>query len=93
MQDCDCSAYYNVTSLVHCATCLRFKVKDSNKVNKEALENNKGVISVVQTGGQQQQVIIGNHVSDVFKEINTISNFSKKDSESSEEKTSISGYV
>ncbi|KAA6460483.1 beta-glucoside-specific PTS transporter subunit IIABC [Bacillus thuringiensis] len=82
----------NVTSLVHCATRLRFKVKDRNKVNKEALENAKGVISVVQTGGQQQ-IVIGNHVSDVFNEINKISNFSKKDSESSEEKTPLSGKI
>ncbi|WP_042352085.1 beta-glucoside-specific PTS transporter subunit IIABC [Bacillus massiliigorillae] len=82
----------NVNSLVHCATRLRFKVKDSKKVNKEALENVKGVISVVQTGGQQQ-VVIGNHVSDVFKEINKISNFSKESSETSEEKISLSGKI
>ncbi|MFS0782068.1 beta-glucoside-specific PTS transporter subunit IIABC [Bacillus sp. 1P06AnD] len=82
----------NVNSLVHCATRLRFKVKDSKKVNKEALENVKGVISVVQTGGQQQ-VVIGNHVSDVFKEINKISNFSKEANDTSEEKTSLSGKI
>lgn len=82
----------NVNSLVHCATRLRFKVKDSKKVNKEALENVKGVISVVQTGGQQQ-VVIGNHVSDVFKEINKIGNFSKEGSETSEDNTPLSGRI
>ncbi|MCG3797190.1 PTS beta-glucoside transporter subunit EIIBCA [Bacillus toyonensis] len=82
----------NVNSLEHCATRLRFKVKDSNKVNKEVLENVKGVISVVQTGGQQQ-VVIGSHVSDVFKEINKIGNFSKDANETSEEKTSLSGKI
>lgn len=82
----------NVNSLEHCATRLRFKLKDINKINKGALENVKGVISVVQTGGQPQ-VIIGNYVSDVFKEINKMGHFTSDATETPEVKTSFSGKI
>ena len=36
----------NVNSVFHCATRLRFKVKDTNKVDKKRLEQISGVISV-----------------------------------------------
>ncbi len=44
----------NVNSLVHCATRLRFKLKDESKANKTNLENLDGVVSVIQSGGQYQ---------------------------------------
>ena len=37
----------NVNSVFHCATRLRFKVKDTNKVDKKRLEQISGVISVI----------------------------------------------
>ena len=52
-------------SLVHCATRLRFKLKDSKKADAEGLKANPGVIMVVESGGQFQ-VVIGNHVHDVW---------------------------
>lgn len=55
----------NVSSLFHCATRLRFKVKDSEKVRKPELEQLQGVIKVIDSGGQIQ-VVIGNSVSDVY---------------------------
>ncbi|ENH98162.1 PTS system beta-glucoside-specific transporter subunit IIBCA [Gracilibacillus halophilus YIM-C55.5] len=58
----------NVSSLVHCATRLRFKLKDSTKANKEKLENTDKVLSVVESGGQFQ-VVIGNIVDEVYQEI------------------------
>lgn len=58
----------NVISLVHCATRLRFKLRDAKKADKAALENHEEVISVVESGGQFQ-VVIGNHVNLVYKEI------------------------
>lgn len=63
----------NVKSLAHCATRLRFRLKDESKVSKEEVEKIKGVVSVVISGGQFQ-VIIGNAVGDVFKEIEAMSN-------------------
>lgn len=58
----------NVSSVVHCATRLRFKLKDHAKANAESLKKQPGVIMVVESGGQFQ-VVIGNHVSDVYKAI------------------------
>lgn len=58
----------NINSVVHCATRLRFVLKDKNKANKSALNNNSDVIQVVESGGQFQ-VVIGSHVSEVYKEL------------------------
>lgn len=58
----------NVKSVFHCATRLRFKLKDEQKANPEALKNLDGVITVVQSGGQFQ-VVIGNNVPYVYKDV------------------------
>lgn len=74
----------NINSLVHCVTRLRFKLKDNGKANKGALEELKGVISIVENGGQFQ-VVIGNTVGDVYKEIIKLTNFTDKNEEISKE--------
>ncbi|MDO4897918.1 MAG: beta-glucoside-specific PTS transporter subunit IIABC [Rothia sp. (in: high G+C Gram-positive bacteria)] len=58
----------NVNSLAHCATRLRFKLKDEGKANAEVLKANDGVVTVLQAGGQYQ-VVIGNDVPLVFAAI------------------------
>ena len=58
----------NIINLTHCVTRLRFKLKDENKANTDILKKMDGVVTVVQSGGQYQ-VVIGNHVPDVFKEV------------------------
>ena len=58
----------NVNSLFHCMTRLRFKVKDTGRVDKEALAQLTGIIKVMESGGQIQ-VVIGNHVGDVYDAI------------------------
>ncbi|ASB91382.1 beta-glucoside-specific PTS transporter subunit IIABC [Bacillus sonorensis] len=63
----------NIVSFVHCATRLRFQLKDRTKADKEALEEIDGVVTVVESGGQFQ-VVIGNHVPEVYKEIVRITN-------------------
>jgi len=55
----------NIVSLSHCVTRLRFKLKDELKVNTEVLKAADGVVTVMQSGGQYQ-VVIGNHVPDVY---------------------------
>lgn len=55
----------NVNSVVHCATRLRFKLKDEKKANDDALKDTDGVVTVVKAGGQYQ-VVIGNKVADVY---------------------------
>lgn len=56
----------NIQSLVHCATRLRFKLNSLAKPDTEALKQNPGVITVVESGGQYQ-VVIGNHVGEVYQ--------------------------
>lgn len=57
----------NISGLAHCMTRLRFRLKDESKANTEAIKKLSGVVTVVQSGGQYQ-VVIGNHVSEVYKE-------------------------
>ncbi len=71
----------NVVSLVHCATRLRFVLKDEAKADKEKLEKTDGIITVKQSGGQFQ-VVVGNKVPEVYSAISKVSNIldeSKKD--------------
>ena len=49
-------------------TRLRFQLKDEGKANTDVLKNMDGVVTVMQTAGQYQ-VVIGNHVPDVFKDV------------------------
>lgn len=58
----------NVSSVVHCITRLRFKLKDESKANTEILKNMDDVVTVMKSGGQYQ-VVIGNHVPDVYKAV------------------------
>ncbi|GLR10593.1 PTS beta-glucoside transporter subunit IIABC [Mixta theicola] len=58
----------NIISVMHCATRLRFKLKDLTLAESERLKTHPGIIMVVVSGGQFQ-VVIGNHVHDVYKEI------------------------
>lgn len=62
----------NVGSVAHCATRLRFKLKDSGKADKAAVEKLPGVIAVMEAGGQFQ-VVIGNNVPLVYAELGRIS--------------------
>ncbi len=58
----------NVNSLVHCATRLRFKLKDESVADTQKLKQDRDVIQVVQSGGQYQ-VVIGSNVADVYQAI------------------------
>ena len=58
----------NITKLVHCVTRLRFSLKDESKADTEYLMKRDGVVTVVKAGGQYQ-VVIGNHVPDVYEAV------------------------
>lgn len=58
----------NVTGLTHCATRLRFNLKDESKAQTEKLKDTTGVLGVAVSGGQYQ-IIIGNDVNHVYKPI------------------------
>ena len=55
----------NVSSVVHCTTRLRFKLKDESKANDDELKNTDVIVTVVKSAGQYQ-VVIGNEVADVY---------------------------
>ncbi len=58
----------NVISLTHCITRLRFKLRDESMANDDVLKNMDGVVTVMKSGGQYQ-VVIGNHVPDVYADV------------------------
>ncbi|CAM4192495.1 glucose PTS transporter subunit IIA [Lederbergia lenta] len=58
----------NITNLVHCATRLRFSLKNPDKAKKEEIEKLPFVLSVVNSGGQYQ-IVIGSAVPDYFATI------------------------
>lgn len=58
----------NIANVTHCATRLRFILKDMQSINNEVVKKIPGVITTVEAGGQYQ-VVIGNHVQDAYKEV------------------------
>lgn len=74
----------NINSLTHCITRLRFKLKDESKANDEVLKNMDGVVTVMKSGGQYQ-VVIGNHVAEVYGDVCTIAGLESKSSNNEEE--------
>lgn len=78
----------NVNGLTHCATRLRFNLKDESKAQTEALKSTAGVLGVVQSGGQYQ-IVIGNDVNHVYKPIAEVCDLTNagKSSEPEEKKS------
>ncbi|MFT4216022.1 MAG: beta-glucoside-specific PTS transporter subunit IIABC [Micropruina sp.] len=58
----------NIKTARHCATRLRLELRDEEKAATEAVKALKGVLTVVQAGGQYQ-VVIGNDVPFVYARI------------------------
>ena len=58
----------NVSSLTHCITRLRFKLKEESLAKDDVIKNMDGVVTVMKSGGQYQ-VVIGNHVPEVYAEV------------------------
>lgn len=73
----------NVISFTHCATRLRFNLKDDSKVVKKHLDATKGVMGVVNKGGQFQ-VVIGSDVPNVYRELNMMGSFGGTEGEKNE---------
>lgn len=78
----------NVSSLTHCITRLRFKLIDESKANTEVLKNMDGIVTVIQSGGQYQ-VVIGNHVPEVYADVSAIGGFQSAAAEPSDEKIGL----
>ncbi len=58
----------NILSLTHCVTRLRFQLKDESLGKDEILKKMDGVVTVMKSAGQYQ-VVIGNHVPDVYADV------------------------
>ncbi|KMN81090.1 PTS beta-glucoside transporter subunit IIABC [Chromobacterium sp. LK11] len=58
----------NILSLVHCATRLRFKLRDSGRAHAETLNRLPDILMVLESGGQFQ-VVIGNRVAEAYQAI------------------------
>lgn len=58
----------NISAITHCVTRLRFTLKDESKANTDILKATDGVVTVLQSGGQYQ-VVIGNHVPNVYASV------------------------
>ena len=71
----------NITSLVHCATRLRFTLKDESKAQTDKIKKLKGVMGAVTNAGQYQ-IIIGNDVPHVFKAIMSMTKIEGADNQS-----------
>ena len=73
----------NVNQLVHCATRLRFELKDEALAQKKEIEAKPYVLSVIISGGQYQ-IVIGPKVTEYFAALMQLLNLdeSKKSSES-----------
>ena len=58
----------NISFHTHCVTRLRFTLKDKSLVNKDAIDNLKGVINSLWSG-DQYQIVIGNTVNEAYEAV------------------------
>lgn len=69
----------NITGLTHCATRLRFNLKDESLARTDELKKVKGVMGVVNSGGQYQ-VVIGSDVASVYKPLKELAGLGGEES-------------
>lgn len=62
----------NIESLSHCATRLRFQLRDASGVTQAGLESVSGVMGAVPQAGNRYQVVIGGGVQTVYNEIKAL---------------------
>lgn len=79
----------NITSVTHCMTRLRVKLKDSTLVNDDDIKNIPGIMGVMKKGGQYQ-IVLGNDVNKYYKEFIKLGHFETGESDNEpKEKTSV----
>ena len=62
----------NIESFTHCATRLRFQLRDGSKVDTAAVEAIPGVMGAVPQAGNRYQVVIGGAVTTVYEDIHNL---------------------
>lgn len=78
----------NIVSVYNCATRLRFQLKDESFARTDELNAMDEVITIIQSAGQYQ-VVIGTHVSEVYKDLLTVANISSEADVQSKRKPSV----
>ena len=68
----------NITSMYHCATRIRFYLRDKTKFNYQFLRKQPEVLGAVQSG-EESQVIIGAKVDEYFRQIQKDYHISSED--------------
>lgn len=74
----------NIISVTHCMTRLRIVLKDEEKADDVSIEKLKGIKGVMRQGGQYQ-IIVGNEVSNLYKEFIKLGDFSADSAPKKEE--------
>ncbi|UUX33554.1 PTS transporter subunit EIIC [Fundicoccus culcitae] len=74
----------NVSAVNHCATRLRFNVKNPELIDEETIKNTNGVIGYIVSGGQYQ-VVIGPNVAVVYNEVDHLLDGKTQQTQTTEE--------
>lgn len=78
----------NISNVTHCATRLRFILKDESIVDSAKVSKIQGVITTVQAGGQYQ-IVIGNHVKDAFEYVMKLVTIDEKQTGGTKQKVGL----
>ena len=62
----------NIIHFTHCATRLRFELRDASVIDKDTVEAIDGVLGAVPQSSDRYQIVIGGAVQSVFNEINNL---------------------
>lgn len=76
----------NILGLVHCITRLRFTLKDESIAKDDVLKAMEGVVTVMKSGGQYQ-VVIGNHVPEVYEDVMELIDLKEESAPAAEQKS------
>ncbi|MBZ5964961.1 beta-glucoside-specific PTS transporter subunit IIABC [Leuconostoc gelidum subsp. gelidum] len=82
----------NIDTAWHCATRLRFKLKNEKLADTQKIENLDGVVTVVKSAGQYQ-VVIGNAVAKVFDPLAEMADLENVDSQNDDKTTETKDNV
>lgn len=61
----------NINLVTHCATRLRFDIKNRQKILQDELDDMNDILGIVDKGGQYQ-LVIGPSVNDLYKEVSPL---------------------
>ena len=82
----------NIVGATRCATRLRLVLKRSNPKAKEEISAMPGVVTVVENGGQFQ-VVIGQHVGEVYEHFSSLINLDAVDTENENKGTILNRII